>query len=337
MSAPDHPPALAAEHLSKVFHAGHSLPRRRPALRPAVDDVSFELHRRQIVALVGQSGSGKSTVAKLLAGLHEPTHGVVRLAGQLAISERKKATLSFRRQVQLVFQDPFASLNPVHRVRHHLARPLLRHGVVQGEPELSRRAAGLLEQVGLNPSDTLDKYPHELSGGQRQRVAIARALSIDPQVLIADEPTSMLDVSIRVGILNLFSKLRDEHDKSVLLITHDLASARYLADETMVMYAGQLVERGPTESVIAKPAHPYTRLLLSAAPDPERPRVSLPQANASAGHDNGLSDRDPPAGCPFAARCPLVTARCRERVPKLRGAAAKHWVSCHAAEAVAED
>jgi peptide/nickel transport system ATP-binding protein len=241
----------------------------------AVDDVSFELAPGRIVALVGQSGSGKSTVAKLLVGLHQPSNGCVRLQGEVAIAKKRRASQEFRRQVQMVFQDPFSSLNPVHRIRHQIGRPLLRHRMVRDKDELTARAAELLRQVGLGPTETLDKYPHELSGGQRQRVAIARALSVDPDVIIADEPTSMLDVSIRVGILNLFAQLRDEHNKAILLITHDLASARYLADETMVMYEGQLVERGPTESLISNPKHPYTRQLLDAAPDPTAPRAHV--------------------------------------------------------------
>ncbi len=286
-STKESPPTLSADRLTKVFETKSifSKPEHK-----AVDDVSFELRPRRIVALVGQSGSGKSTVARLLVGLHQPSDGCVRLRGEVAITKQRRASQVFRRRVQMVFQDPFSSLNPVHRVRHQLSRPLLRHRMVRDKDELAARAAALLQQVGLGPTETLDKYPHELSGGQRQRVAIARALSVDPDVIIADEPTSMLDVSIRVGILNLFAELRDEHDKAILLITHDLASARYLADETIVMYEGRLVERGPTESLISNPEHPYTRRLLDAAPDPTAPRAPVEeQRNRAVREENARS------------------------------------------------
>jgi peptide/nickel transport system ATP-binding protein len=238
--------ALEVRDLSKSF-----------AKLRAVDDVSFELRPGTITALVGESGSGKSTVARLIVQLYEPT------GGSIVFDSGGK---SYRSQVQMIFQDPFGSLNPVKTVRHHLERPLRIHRIVPRD-RVEERVHELLELVGLvPPAHVAAKYPHQLSGGQRQRVAIARALAVEPTVLVADEPISMLDVSIRIGILNLMLKLKEELGLALLYITHDIASARYLADEVLVMFAGQIVEQGPTESVLQQPLHPYTQLLLSAVP-----------------------------------------------------------------------
>ncbi len=282
MSAVLAQPALEVRGLSKRFALGGGLLRRQE-LR-AVDDVSFELRPGTVTALVGESGSGKSTVARLLARLYPPSGGSIVFRGEDVTRRRsRRALLDYRSQVQMIFQDPFGSLNPVKRVEHHLARPLLIHGIVSRR-EVRARVRELLTSVGLVPADEIaQKYPHQLSGGQQQRVAIARALAVEPKVLLADEPISMLDVSIRIGILNLILELKQQHEIAFLYITHDLASARYVADEVMVMYAGQIVEHGPTEEVLQRPLHAYTRLLLSAVPDPragftrdareERPRV----------------------------------------------------------------
>src|SRR5262245_50653570 len=259
---------LEVRELTKHF------PVRTTALKSAgmvhaADDVTFTLRPGTITALVGESGSGKSTVARLLAKLYDPTSGQVLFEGKdIAKRGGRDALLDYRSQVQMIFQDPFGSLNPVKTVRHHVSRPLLIHKVVP-RAEVEARVHELLRTVGLVPADTIAaKYPHELSGGQRQRVAIARALAVEPKVLLADEPISMLDVSIRLGILNLMLKLKEEHNLAFLYVTHDIASARYVADEMLVMYAGQIVERGPTEEVLQNTLHPYTRLLLSAVPDP---------------------------------------------------------------------
>ena len=293
----------------------------------AVDDVSFVLRPGRVTALVGESGSGKSTVARLLARLYDPTSGTVLFeGGDAARLRRRHDVLHYRSQVQMIFQDPFGSLNPVKTVRHHLERPLRIHRIVPSG-QIDGRVIELLETVGLVPADEVAaKYPHELSGGQRQRVAIARVLAVEPKVILADEPTSMLDVSIRIGILNLMLKLKEEHDIAFLYVTHDLASARYIADDILVMYAGQVVERGPAERVLAEPLHPYTRLLIDAAPDPAaalvgkriEPRKGLAAAAV-----------DPPDACRFVARCPLAVAACSTSTPELVEARPGQAARCH--------
>jgi peptide/nickel transport system ATP-binding protein len=261
--------AIEVQGLAKHFPLGGSPLVRRRVLR-AVDDVSFELRPGSVTALVGESGSGKSTVARLISRLYEPTEGRILFRGEDVSKVRgRRALVRYRSQVQMIFQDPFASLNPVKRVHHHVARPLLIHGLVSRR-DVGARVQELLASVGLVPPDEIaQKYPHQLSGGQRQRVAIARALAVEPAVILADEPISMLDVSIRLGILNLMLDLKQERDIAFLYVTHDIASARYVADEVLVMYAGQIVEQGATDAVLQTPLHPYTRLLLSAVPDPE--------------------------------------------------------------------
>ncbi|MGI5506813.1 ABC transporter ATP-binding protein [Lentzea sp. CA-135723] len=274
----------------------------------AVQDVSIVLRRGRVTALVGESGSGKSTVAKLLARLVEPTSGEILLDG-----EKVRRVREYRRKVQMVFQDPFASLNPIHTIRYHLTRPLKIHK----RPETVEQ---LLERVNL-PADFAGRYPHELSGGQRQRVAIARALAAHPEVLLADEPVSMLDVSIRLGVLNLLLDLKERLKLAVLYITHDIASARYFADETFVMYGGQIVEGGDSETVTQRPAHPYTQLLIESAPDPERSVVAL---DAPAVESTQVS-----TGCPFAPRCPKVQERCwTEAPPRVEVDSYGHWAAC---------
>ena len=314
--------ALEVRDLSKRFPAGGTL---RRSYVHAVDDVSFELRPGTITALVGESGSGKSTVARLIARLYEPNEGTVVVDGDdITRARRRREMLRYRSQVQLIFQDPFASLNPVKTVRHHIERPLRLHDIVPSS-EIAERVSELLETVGLvPPAQIAAKYPHELSGGQRQRVAIARALAVEPKIVLADEPTSMLDVSIRIGILNLMLKLKEERDIAFLYVTHDLASARYIADEILVMYAGQIVERGPVEDVLAEPLHPYTRLLLAAVPDPSLgvERIELRKGLASAAVD-------PVPGCRFVARCPLAIDTCSHITPELVATAPGRSARCH--------
>jgi peptide/nickel transport system ATP-binding protein len=308
-----------------VRAAGRGVTRFRGAapVVHAVDDVSVALRAGQVTAVVGESGSGKSTLARLLARLVTPTAGELLLDGH-AVARTGRRRLDYAKAVQMVLQDPFASLNPIHDVHYHLSRPFKVHGLAGSGADLDDKIAAVLERVALTPADLfVHKYPHELSGGQRQRVAIARALAVQPRVLVADEPVSMLDVSIRLGVLNLLADLRDREHLAILYITHDIASARYLADTVVVMYAGQVVESGPAVQVTDSPAHPYTQLLLSAAPDPERVTpVTLRGAGAPP------SAVAPPSGCRFRLRCPHAMPICAERVPPAFPAGTGHVSGC---------
>ncbi len=319
---------LDVRGLSKFFPAGGGgLLGGERRLIHAVEDVSFTLRRAEILALVGESGSGKSTIARLLAGLYPATTGQAMFHGQDVLKLHGRGSLlRYRGRVQMVFQDPFSSLNPVKSIAHHIERPLLLHQEAKGSRAAGQKVLELLRTVGLTPPEEVAaKFPHQLSGGQRQRVSFARALAVNPEIILADEPISMLDVSIRMGILNMMDALRRERGLSYLYITHDLASARYLADETMVLYAGHMMESAPSEEVMNEPLHPYTRLLLSAVPDP----------------GSGLAKRrveargeiptvvNPKPGCRFANRCPHVMDVCRQRTPALIEAKPGHRVRCY--------
>ncbi|MEV4056725.1 ABC transporter ATP-binding protein [Amycolatopsis sp. NPDC049688] len=330
----DLPVVLEAAGLTKHFpvrrkgRAALTGPRR--AIQ-AVDDVNLTLRRGRVTALVGESGSGKSTVARLLAGLYPRTGGDIRLHGETVNVKHGRAFRAYARRVQMIFQDPFASLNPVHTVRYHLTRALKIHGRAGDDLEESLR--DLLSRVQLTPPERyIDKFPHELSGGQRQRVAIARALGADPEALLADEPVSMLDVSIRLGVLNLLRDLKERLHLAILYITHDIASARYFADETMVMYAGRMVEGGDSETITQRPAHPYTRLLIESAPDPDRIAGGGDPSETPAERGSGEPPSliDPPSGCRFHPRCPVAMARCETELPPRFdvGDAPGHWAAC---------
>ncbi len=321
------PLAMEAISVSKDFRIG------RGQTLHAVRHVSFNLYRGAVVALVGESGSGKSTAARLLAGQERPTSGVIKLDGTPIDVASRGDFRRYKSQVQYVFQDPFASLNPVHTVRYHLERPVkLHHG---RDTNVDAEVTALMEQVRLTPAKQfLVKYPHELSGGQRQRVAFARALAARPSVLLADEPVSMLDVSIRLEMLSLLDDLRRRFSLAMLYITHDIASARYFADEVLVMYAGEIVERGPAEEVTQQPAHPYTQLLVASAPDPDNLGSTL------RGGTGGITARRLAAaaaqgrqtatatGCPFSPRCPLADDRCRLQDPALLPITATRGAAC---------
>ncbi|MDQ2586951.1 ABC transporter ATP-binding protein [Saccharothrix yanglingensis] len=275
---------LTANGLVKDFHVRVGL--KRVKLR-AVDHVSFTLTPGRTVALVGESGSGKSTIARMIARLEKPSGGDVEITAE---DGRRVPDRRYRDHVQMVFQDPFASLNPFHTIAHHLERPLKLHGRPHDWDEVVR----LLDRVSLPGRDIAGRRPHELSGGQRQRVAIARALAPGAKVVVADEPVSMLDVSIRLGVLNLMARLQREEDLAVLYITHDLATARHFSDDILVLYKGRVVERGPADDVILNPQHPYTRILASAAPNPDaRGRAldidpaEVERAGAAAAYDHG--------------------------------------------------
>jgi peptide/nickel transport system ATP-binding protein len=316
-------PLLETRGLTKHFPVRKTRLAPRGGVVHAVDDVSLALPAGGVTAIVGESGSGKSTLAKLLARLIKPTSGQLLLDGG-DIAPSSWVRRGYARQVQLVLQDPFSSLNPVHDVRYHLARPLKVHQLASRGRDLDQAVAGLLERVALLPAAQFaSKYPHELSGGQRQRVAIARALAVAPRILLADEPVSMLDVSIRLGVLNLLADLRERDGLAIAYVTHDIASARYLADVIAVMYAGQIVESGPAGALTDQPAHPYTQLLLSAAPDPDRAHPPLLRGRGSP--PNLVT---PPTGCRFHPRCPHAMRICAETAPAMTQVGTGHASAC---------
>lgn len=312
---------LEVRNLTKHFPIGSAL---RLQHVHALNDASFTIGRGEVVALVGESGSGKSTTARLITRLIEPTHGEIRLHGRDVLREEPRgASLKYRRSIQMIFQDPYGSLNPARTIGFHVERPIKIHKKSQN---VEAAVQALLASVGLNPADEFArKFPYQLSGGQRQRVAVARALAVDPEIILADEPISMLDVSIRMGVLNLIEQLKEERGIGFLYITHDLASARYIGDRTIVMYAGHMVECAESTELMEQPAHPYTRLLRSAVPNPHA-GLATPTVQAR-GEIPSLID--PPPGCPFAPRCPQVMDVCRQVMPESTVLSAGHWVRCH--------
>lgn len=315
--APGRPPEIVLEARDVWKHFDVRSGIGRSSTVRALEEAQVELRRGEIVALVGESGSGKTTLARVMAKFYEPTSGSVLLDG-VKVRRGTAAEKDFKSEVQMIFQDPFASLNPMRRVRHNIERALKVHRLAaRDKAGLEAQVLALLDKVRLRPATSfIDRLPHELSGGQRQRVVIARALAVEPRVLLGDEPISMLDVSIRLDMLNLLSDLRDDDGLSLLYITHDIASARYIADRICVMYAGQIVETGACEAVIQNPQHPYTHLLLASSPDPERlqqgERIKI-QDRSRAGEPPSLVS--PPSGCRFHPRCPLAMERCKTEVP----------------------
>jgi peptide/nickel transport system ATP-binding protein len=322
-------PLLRTVDLTRHFSLGGMLAKKQ--ILHAVDDFNITIAEREIVALVGESGSGKSTVARLLARVYPPTRGEIYYRGQpLRRFRSRKALLAYRGEVTMVFQDPFSAFNPVFRISHGVMRNLALH-----RPELNRsqrlqEAERVFESVGLSRK-MLRRFPYEMSGGERQRVGFAQALAVRPKLILADEPVSMLDVSIRAGVLNMMAGLRDQEGVSLLYITHDLASARYVADRVVVMYAGHLVEAGPTETVLADPKHPYTQLLLSAVADPR-------EQDESVSADTGEPPRviNPGEGCRFRWRCPYAIEKCAQVTPRPTSIGPTQ-VACHVAAASAPE
>ena len=318
---------LEVRGLTKHFPVGGLFKRQHVH---ALNDASFSIDSGEVVSLVGESGSGKSITARLIAWLMGATAGEIIFDGEDVLQvEARGASKKYRNEVQMIFQDPFGSLNGSHTIGHHLERPLRIHHMASRD-KIEGRVHELLELVGLTPAaDVASKFPYELSGGQRQRVATARALAVEPRIILADEPISMLDVSIRAGVLNLMEKLKEERGIGFLYITHDLASARYIGDRTIVMYAGHMVESADSSELMEAPAHPYTRLLKAAVPNPQ---AGLATREVQArGEVPSLTE--PPPGCPFAARCPEVMDVCREIMPERTTIAPDHWVRCHLYEA----
>ena len=325
---PGEEPLLRVDRMSRHFKIGNAVSRKT---LHAVDDASFSVGERQIVAVAGESGSGKSTVARVLAKIYKPTSGEVYFQGKpISAIKSRRDRLRYSGDVPMVFQDPFSSINPVFRVSHGVLRALKLHRPDLSKEQRYAEAVRVFDAVGLNPgADVLERYPHELSGGQRQRVGFAQALAMRPKLILADEPVSMLDVSIRIGLLNVMANLRDSEGVSILYITHDLASARYVTDRLIIMYAGHIVETGPAEDVLSRPRHPYTELLLAAAPDPRAP------LNVSSDADLGEPPKviDPTPGCRFRWRCPLAIDECHKVTPPLRELLPGHSAACHVAQA----
>jgi len=298
----------------------------------ALDGIDFDLAAGELVALVGESGSGKSTLLSLVAALERPTAGEIRFEGRPLADLHRSALRAFRRRAQVVFQDPYESLNPRQTIGEIVAEPLVVHGLGSSAAERTTRVKAVLEEVGLAPAESfLGRRPAELSGGQRQRVAIASALGVGPALLLADEPVSMLDVSVRAEILNLLARLRRDRGIAVLLVTHDLGTAAAIAERIAVMYLGKIVEQGPARDLLANAAHPYTRALVAASPvaDPDergRPRGSV---RGEIGDAATL-----PPGCRFHPRCPRAEERCRVEEPGLRRLSDAHSSACHFAEEI---
>ncbi|WGD49524.1 dipeptide ABC transporter ATP-binding protein [Bradyrhizobium sp. CB1650] len=318
------PPLLQVNDLKKHFPVRAGLFGRRSERVYAVDGVSFEIERGETLSLVGESGCGKSTVGRAILRLFDVTAGQVILDGQRIDDASPRALRQMRRRVQVVFQDPFSSLNPRMRVRDILAEPIRNFGLAKSAADLDARVARLMDTVRL-PREALNRRPHEFSGGQRQRIGIARALAAEPELIVCDEAVSALDVSVKAQIVNLLQDLQREFGLALLFISHDLAIVEHMTHRVAVMYLGRIVELAPKNEIFAAPRHPYTQALLSAVP--------LPEPGASR-HPIILrgdvpSPINPPSGCRFHTRCPFAFDRCRTEEPQLRATGNNQWVACH--------
>jgi peptide/nickel transport system ATP-binding protein len=324
-------PLVQVHDLAKTFDVSAPWLNRVVERKPrqfvhAVDGVSFAIERGRTLALVGESGCGKSTVARLLVGLYGPTRGRVEFDGQDTATLGGGAALrAVRRRMQMIFQDPYASLNPRWKVLDIVAEPLREHGLVDGEPAQRARVAELLQSVGLAAAD-MEKFPHQFSGGQRQRISIARALATQPEFLVCDEPTSALDVSVQAQVLNIMKDLQRARGLTYLFISHNLAVVRHVSDEVGVMYLGRLVELAPKAELFARPRHPYTRMLLDAIPD-----IHMSGRARTPVQGEVPNPLNPPAGCAFHPRCPHANARCSAERPALQSIAGIR-IACHAVE-----
>ncbi len=315
---------LSARELTRHYEISRGLFKPHATVR-ALNGVSFELAAGETLAVVGESGCGKSTLARALTLIEEPTSGSLQIAGQEVTGADKAQRRQLRRNVQMVFQNPYASLNPRQKIGDQLAEPLvINTGLSRSERR--ERVQAMMQQVGLRP-EHYQRYPHMFSGGQRQRIALARAMMLNPKVLIADEPTSALDVSIQAQVLNLFMDLQEQFNAGYVFISHDLAVVRHVADKVLVMYFGSPMEMGPAELIYTRPLHPYTQVLLAATPS-IRPDAARPKIKVSGELPNPL---DPPSGCPFHTRCPYATERCGAEVPAFRPLDDR-LVACHYAE-----
>jgi peptide/nickel transport system ATP-binding protein/oligopeptide transport system ATP-binding protein len=318
-------PLIRAENLGKTFGAisGFSLRPQSSGVR-AVDGVSFSIERGETVAVVGESGCGKSTMGRLLLRLIDATEGQVYFEGRDINSLSRKDMRQMRRKAQMVFQDPYGSLSPRRNIADIIAEPLEAFGMVRNRAEKRERVAELLTQVGL-PASIMDRHPRQFSGGQRQRIGIARAISVDPSFIVADEPVSALDVSVQAQVVNLLQDLQEKKGFSYLFIAHDLAVVRHIADRVMVMYLGRIVEIGPKRQIYSAPQHPYTQALLSAAPEPDPDR----RVKRIILEGDVPSPTRLPGGCTFHTRCPLVQPICKTQRPELREVAPGQNAACH--------
>lgn len=307
---------IKGENLKKYYPLKTGLFSGEKKFVRAVDGVDIFIKEGETLGLAGESGSGKTTLGKLLLGLVKPTEGTVRFRERDIFNIKNKIEMrKLRREMQIIFQDPFGSLNPRKTVRQILSKPYKIHKIVR-KNELGKKVTELLEEVGLSPADLyIDRYPHEFSGGQRQRIVIARALSLQPKFIVADEPVSSLDISIRAQILNLMKELRRKFGLSFLYISHDLSVLRSLCDRVAIMYVGEIVELAPTDDLFMKPLHPYTEALLSSTPIPNPRKARIQKAIILKGEV--ASAIDPPSGCRFHTRCPIAISKCGQKKPKL--------------------
>ena len=317
-------PLLRVDGLKKHFPVNDGFLSRRRSVVHAVDGVSFQIDRGETLGMVGESGCGKSTVGRAILNLIEPTEGIVQLAGHDITGLSRAQMLPYRRRMQVIFQDPYSSLNQRMTAGELVGEPLAVHGVAAGQ-EKRDRVAALVHRVGLLP-DQMRSYPHEFSGGQRQRIGIARALAIGPELIIADEPVSALDVSIQAQVINLLMDLQDEFGISYLFIAHDLSVVEHMSHRVAVMYLGKVVELAGRRDLFHSPQHPYTEALLSAVPRPQPRQNRRGRIILSGEMPNPI---DPPAGCHFHTRCPHVTPHCKVEAPLLREVLPGHWASCH--------
>jgi oligopeptide/dipeptide ABC transporter ATP-binding protein len=325
-------PLVEIQKLRKYFPLRERFLRKETRAVRAVDGVSFDINEGETFGLVGESGSGKTTIGRLAIRLLYPSGGTVRFEGRDIFRLGASELRTLRREMQIVFQDPFASLNPRRTVRATLSQPFKIHEDLTGG-EVETRVLDVLNQVGLSPAESIiDRFPHEFSGGQRQRIGIARAIALKPKFIVADEPVSALDTSVRAQILNLLNVLQAKYHLTYLFITHELAVVRSISDTVGVMYLGKIVEIADVEELFSDPLHPYTAALLSATPMPDpkttriRPRITL--------EGDVPSPIDPPAGCPFHPRCRFATSVCRETEPVLEDLGHGHLVSCHHSEEI---
>ncbi|WP_243149791.1 ABC transporter ATP-binding protein [Thermaerobacter sp. PB12/4term] len=313
-------PLLELRNVKRYFEVG------RGAVLKAVDGVSFSLRRGEVLGLVGESGCGKSTVGRTVVRLYDPTEGQVLFDGQDVHKLAGKDLMQFRRRAQMIFQDPYASLNPRMLVSEIIGEALDLHGMVKGRKERTERIHELLNLVGLN-REHANRFPHEFSGGQRQRIGIARALAVQPEFIVADEPISALDVSIQAQIVNLMTDLQEQFGLTYIFIAHDLSMVKHISDRVAVMYLGQVMELAPSDELYLRPQHPYTQALLSAVPIPD-PSVERTRERIVLKGDVP-SPVNPPRGCPFSTRCPLAEKICFEERPALEEIAPGHWAACH--------